>query len=69
MDKERQDKYNRLTKEQKAEVVKEFEKHKAIVARGTRISARSRANDAVRTIGCVENMVRKVQFDRSVQSN
>jgi hypothetical protein len=69
VDKERQDKYHQLTKEQKAEVVKEYEKHKALVARGTCISARSRANDAVRMIGCVENMVRKVQFDRLVQSN
>ncbi|KAK2467217.1 hypothetical protein APHAL10511_000766 [Amanita phalloides] len=49
--------YHALSKEQKAEVVGEYEQQKLLVAKGTCILARSRANDAVKTIGCIENML------------
>jgi len=49
--------YKALTTEQKAELVKEFENHKASRACGLRISTKSRVNDVTKTLKVIENEV------------
>ena len=51
------DKYHRLTEEQKKTLIAEFEQNKAVIAKGTHVSARSKVNDAVRTVKAIENLV------------
>jgi hypothetical protein len=51
------DEYRRLTEDQKKALIADFEKNKVVIAKGTRVSARSKVNHAVRTISAVENLV------------
>ncbi|KAF8331608.1 hypothetical protein F5887DRAFT_1081199 [Amanita rubescens] len=52
-----QDEYHKLSPVEKAALNKEYEQHKAQVAKGTRISSRSKVRDVVTTVGVVENML------------
>ncbi len=49
--------YSKLSPAEKAAITKEFEQHKAQVAKGTHISSRSKVKDVVATMSVVENMV------------
>jgi hypothetical protein len=49
--------YNNLSPVEKATLTKEYEQRKAQVAKGTRISSRSKVKDVVTTMNVVENMV------------
>lgn len=51
------DEYRQLTEEQKTNLIAEFKQNKAVIAKGTRVSARSKVNDVVRTVKAVENLV------------
>lgn len=52
-----QDEYNKLTKQQRTDLVQEFETHKAGRATALRISNKSRVNDATHALASIENEV------------
>ncbi|KAF8327689.1 hypothetical protein F5887DRAFT_924647 [Amanita rubescens] len=50
--------YNTLTPEEKKTIVEEYDKEKAMKAKGLRISSRAKINDVTSTLGALETAVR-----------
>lgn len=50
--------YDELTLEQKKQLIREFDEHKASKISGRRVSTKSRVNDVTHTLKAIENEVR-----------